>query len=353
MVISHGCERSNNKSVSVPTESPELDLEQADRLASLPLACIDVVYPNKLGQTLSDSTQLLPPDMLHPAFYGCFDWHSSVHGHWSLVKLLKSFPELRDKEQIMESLRSHLTAGNIAAEVAYFNREENRSYERTYGWAWLLKLQEELRTWDDPLAKELASNLQPLADRVVEGYKTFLPKLVYPVRVGEHSNTAFGMSFAYDYAVVSGDEELMTMIRDKAVSFYENDQNCPISWEPGGFDFLSPCLQEADIMRRVLDARAFEKWLNRFLPQLSDPDFELTPARVSDRSDGKLVHLDGLNFSRAWCLNGIANTLAGFEHLESAANEHITYSLNGITDGNYEGTHWLGSFALLALKSTE
>ncbi|MBL7473369.1 DUF2891 domain-containing protein [Robertkochia sp. 1368] len=340
-----------SEATPVETKVPvaELSLDEANRLSQLPLQCMQTEYPNKLGQTLNDSTQLRAPRQLHPAFYGCFDWHSSVHGHWSLVRLLKEFPGLEGEAEIRSRLLENISKEHIQAEVAYFEMEGNANYERTYGWAWLLKLAEELHTWNDPLARELEANLQPLTAVIVEGYQRFLPKLLYPIRVGEHPNTAFGLAFAWDYAQTTGNEALLALIQDKAGEYYLKDTNCPISWEPGGSDFLSPCLEEADLMRRVLPEEAYRTWLKAFLPQLSDKNYTLEPGRVGDRSDGKLVHLDGVNFSRAWCLYGIAETLPEYAHLREVAAAHIAYSLPSVVDENYEGTHWLGTFAIYAL----
>ncbi|PCE64034.1 DUF2891 domain-containing protein [Sediminicola luteus] len=333
-----------------PTK-PELDLAQAQRLASLPLHCLQEEYPNKLNQVLNDSTHLASPKTLHPSFYGCFDWHSSVHGHWSLVFLLKKFPELENAALIRQKLAENMSAEHINAEVAYFKMKGNASYERTYGWAWVLKLAEELHTWNDPLAKELEANLQPLTDYMVQAYIEFLPRLGYPIRVGEHTNTAFGLSMAVDYAKTVGNEGLLTAIKETVDRFYKNDVACPLGWEPSGFDFLSPCLEEANLVRKVYGQDEFKAWLHKFLPQLTQADFSLEPGKVADRTDGKLVHLDGLNFSRAWCLYGISETLPEMGHLNDLAHEHINYSLPKIVDGNYGGTHWLGTFALYALNA--
>lgn len=332
---------------------PELSLEQATRLSKLPIKCMNTEYPNKLGQTLGGTEDLRSPKSLHPAFYGCFDWHSSVHGHWSLVSLLKQYPNIENADQIRKNLLKNLTKENIEEEVQYFNGKHNKIYERTYGWAWLLKLAEELHTWNDPLAKELEENLQPLTKLIADKYLEFLPKLHYPIRVGEHPNTAFGMSFAWDYAKTTGNIVLKELIEKRSRDFYLNDISCPISWEPGGYDFLSPCLEEASLMLRVLPEEEYKKWLSLFLPQLSVKNYILEPGIVSDRTDGKLVHLDGVNFSRAWCLNEIANKYSDYKHLKKNAIEHINYSLPNIVDGNYEGGHWLGSFAIYALNSIE
>ncbi len=331
--------------------APQLNMVQASRLLALPLHCVDTEYPNKLNQVLGEAQDLQSPKELHPAFYGCFDWHSSVHGHWTLVALLKKFPNVKNATQARVKLHSSLSKEHILKEVAYFKGKYNASYERTYGWAWLLKLAEELHTWDDVLARDLEKNLQPLTDLIVQKYKAFLPKLKYPIRVGEHTNTAFGLTFAWDYALTVKDTDLKELLENRAKEFYASDSNCPLSWEPSGFDFLSPCLQEAAMMKRVLPIKEFEQWLAAFLPQLKDINFTLPVGEVTDRSDGKLVHLDGVNFSRAWALLTIVKDLPGYEHLKKTAFEHINYSLPNVVGDGYEGGHWLGSFAVYALKS--
>jgi hypothetical protein len=344
----------HNKKDKIKVEQakiPQLNLEEANRLAKLPLDCMEIEYPNKLNQTIGGAEDLLSPKTLHPAFYGCFDWHSAVHGHWSLVSLLKQFPNLDDAELIKQKLMTTISAENIQTEILYFEGKYNKTYERTYGWAWLLKLAEELHTWEEPTARILEKNLQPLTDLIVSKYEEFLPKLNYPIRVGEHPNTAFGLSFAYDYAKTVENESLKSLIEIRARDFFMNDKGCPLNWEPSGFDFLSPCFEEAALMKRVLSKENFLNWLSEFLPQLNDPNFSLEPGIVSDRTDGKLVHLDGVNFSRAWSLNAIAKNLPEYNHLSNIANQHINYSLPSIVDDNYEGGHWLGSFAIYALNS--
>lgn len=333
-------------------ERPTLDLDEANRLAQLPLYCMDTEYPNKLNQTIGGDEDLQSPKALHPAFYGCFDWHSAVHGHWSLVSLLKQFPDLDKKELNIDKLRTTMSKDHILKEVKYFEGKHNATYERTYGWAWLLKLAEELHTWNNPLARELEDNLRPLTELLVQKYIEFLPKLNYPIRVGMHTNTAFGLTFAYDYAKTVNHKVLKQMIEQRAHDFYSQDQNCPISWEPSGYDFLSPCLEEAALMKRVLSKKEFYKWLEGFLPQILDKNFDIETGKVSDRTDGHLVHLDGVNFSRAWSLNSIADGISELDHLSAIADKHIQYSLPSIIDDNYEGGHWLGSFAIYALNST-
>lgn len=340
------------KTSKLNQDIPKLDLKGANTLVELPLHCMNIEYPNRLSQTLGSSEDLKSPTQLHPAFYGCFDWHSAVHGHWSLVSLLKQFPKMDKADEVKKRLLNNISKENIETEIQYFFGEHNKSFERTYGWAWLLKLAEELHTWDTPIARELEANLQPLTDLIIEKYIKFLPKLNYPLRVGTHPNTAFGLSFAYDYAETVNHEALKTAISERAKYFFLNDKNCPMSWEPGGTDFLSPCLEQAALMKRLLPDEEFKTWLDAFLPQLKNKDYSLEVGIVSDRTDGHLVHLDGVNFSRAWSLNKIAEGLPEYSHLRFVANKHINYSLPNIIGDSYEGGHWLGSFAIYALNST-
>lgn len=341
----------DNVATTPPMPIPELTLTQANKLADLPLACIQHEYPNKLGQTIGGAEDLGEPSALHPAFYGCFDWHSAVHGHWSLVALLADFPELDRANEARRMLSENLSSENITQEIQYFQSKHNQSYERTYGWAWLLKLAEAVDVWDDPLAQELSQNLQPLADLIADRYLAFLPKLNYAIRTGEHPNTAFGLTFAWDYAVAKNNQELKTIVAQTARRFYLEDKDCPINWEPGGYDFLSPCLEEVDIMRRVLAEEEFHAWLESFLPELTQPNYDLVVGEVSDRTDGKLVHLDGLNFSRAWVLLGLSKQYPEqYAHLETVATKHLNYSLPNLVGDSYEGGHWLGSFAIYAMR---
>jgi len=329
----------------------ELSQKSVNQIAQLPLHCVETEYPNKLSQTIGDASYLKTPKELHPAFYGCFDWHSSVHGHWSLVKLLKDNPEMEGFEDILIKLKNNISKENILQEVNYFGDKYNKNYERTYGWSWLLKLSLELHTWDNKDARILDKNLQPLTDLIASKYIEFIPKLNYPIRVGTHSNTAFGLVFAYDYAKEVGNQQLLDVISKKAKYFYINDVNCPMSWEPSGTDFLSPCLEEASLMKRVLEPKEFNKWLRNFLPDLYNKNYQLEVGIVSDRTDGHLVHLDGLNFSRAWCLNEISRDIEELNHLKLIANKHIKYSYPNLVGDSYEGGHWLASFAIYALDT--
>ncbi len=325
----------------------------ASHLAKLPLHCMQQEYPYKTGITFLDSSLIQAPINYHPAFYGCFDWHSSVHGHWMLVRLLKLFPDLPEAAEIRTKLSENLTAENIATEVRVF-QGLNKSFERTYGWGWLLQLQAELLSWDDPLGSSLSRNVQPLADLLALSYQEYLPKMNYAIRVGEHSNLAFGLRLAYDYAAQVGLDTLREAIVQTAMRFYAHDTDCPLGWEPGGADFLSPCLEEADLMWRILPPATYRKWLRRFLPGIAKKSFHLEPGTVSDRTDGKLVHLDGLNLSRAWCLYGIARHAGRNEgRLLAVAKSHLEAALPNVASGDYMGEHWLASFAVYALTAQE
>ena len=329
----------------------ELNVEQAKKIFDLPTHCIKVEYPNKLQQALGSDADLKPPRELRPIFYGCYDWHSSVHGFWSIVKLMKDFPELDRDQKVRSDLNQLITAENVAVEMAFFNDKNNKNFERTYGWAWLLQLQMELNNWQDKEAQVWAKNLKPLSDLIITKYKDYLPKLVYPIRTGTHDNTAFGLSLAIDYARSVNDKAFEKVIVDNANRLYQKDKGCNIGFEPSGSDFLSACLEEALLMSKIHSHDDYKKWLKSFLPQLFDKKHELKPGIVSDRTDGQLVHLDGLNFSRATALYQIANKLPELNYLNDWANHHFNYSFNNISNDDYMGSHWLGTFALYALKT--
>ena len=332
----------------------KLTYEKASQLADVPLGCIDKEYPNKLGQVLNDDNDLKSPSKLHPIFYGCFDWHSSVHGHWLLTKFLNDHPATDLSNNISSRWDERFTTINVIKEVNYFMITNNTNFERTYGWAWLLKLQMALDTGKHPESKGWAKALQPLSDLIVGKYKTFLPKLSYPIRVGEHTNTAFGLAFALDYARLKKDKELEDLIVKRAKDFYGSDCDCPIEWEPSGYDFLSPCLQEINLMAEVLPKDEFAKWLKQFAPQILKKKFDLEPGKVVDRTDGKLVHLDGLNFSRAWCLYRLAKHLPKQkENLVRLGDLHVKASIDQVIGSHYMGSHWLASFLVYALEMRE
>ena len=332
--------------------SAKLDVNAAERFAKLALACVDKEYPNKISHTLTSDSDVAPPRKLTPAFYGCYDWHSSVHGHWLLVRLARTFPEATFVPSAREGLRQSLTAENIAQEATYLRADGRASFERPYGLAWLLQLVSELREWDDPQAREMAVNLRPLEQAALERLNDWLPKLSHPVRIGEHDQTAFALGLMGDYARATGNGNLADLVKSKARQFYLGDKNCPLAYEPSGEDFLSPCLGEADLMRRVLPSGEFARWLRAFLPQISSSKNGswLQPVVSPDPSDPKLAHLDGLNLSRAWMLEGIAAGLPkGDKRLRlilSIAEEHSRAGLAAVTGKHYEGGHWLGSFAV-------
>lgn len=334
-----------------------LSREQASRFARLALRCVGKEYPNKIEHALNGAGDVQPPRVLHPAFYGCYDWHSSVHGHWLLARLLRLYPDISEAQEIRRALGANLTAENVRAEVEYFRAPGRQSFERTYGWAWLLKLQEELRGWEDADAKKWAASLQPLADLIAQKYVEFLPKQTYPIRTGVHPNTAFGLSLAFDYARAVGDRRLEGLIAERSRTYYLKDENYPAAWEPGGEDFLSPALIEADLLRRVLSPPEFRRWFHAFLPGIARgaPAGLLKPATVSDRSDPKLVHLDGLNLSRAWCMRSVASALSPRDParrvLARAARLHEQDALAHVASGNYEGEHWLATFAVYMLST--
>ena len=331
--------------------------KQASHFAALALKCVAREYPNKPEHVINNASEVKSPQALHPAFYGCYDWHSSVHGHWMLVRLLKTFPGMPEAAQIRSALEANLTAENIQAEVAYMKQPNRQSFERTYGWAWALKLAEELQTWNDADGKRWSSNLQPLADLLGKSYRTFLPKQNYPIRTGVHPNTAFGLAFALDYAKTTGDRELEALLDERSRTYFAKDVNYPGDWEPGGEDFFSAALMEADLMRRVMKPREFAAWFHRFLPGVAkgNPEALLSPAVVTDRTDPKLVHLDGLNLSRAWCMRSIARALPANDParavLASSAAKHATAALAHVASGDYAGEHWLASFAVFLLST--
>jgi hypothetical protein len=349
----------SNFALAQPAGRAQLSLTQpqASHFARLALKCVRKEFPNKLDHTNNDRDDVRAPRELHPAFYGCFDWHSTVHGHWMLVHLLRLFPGMPESRDIRSALDANLSAKNIAGEVAYLKQANRASFERTYGWAWLLKLAEELHGWNDEDGARWSKNLQPLAEAFVEKYLAFLPKQNYPIRTGVHPNTAFGLAFALDYARAAGDRKLEALIIERSRAYFARDLNYPAAWEPGGEDFFSPALMEADLMRRVMNRAEFARWFHRFLPGLArnQPKALLDPAIVTDRTDPKLVHLDGLNLSRAWCMRSIATALPQNDParriLSRSAEAHARAALGFVASGNYEGEHWLASFAVYMLTT--
>jgi hypothetical protein len=342
---------------AAPFTMDNLNTTTASAWARLPLRCVDQEYPNKMDHVMNDVSEVRSPKTLHPAFYGCFDWHSAVHGHWMLIRLLRLYPQMPEAAQIRAVLKRSFTPENIRAEVDYLDKPNRKSFERTYGWAWLLKLAQELRGWNDPDSQRWAGNLEPLAEAIVKHYQDFLPRQAYPIRTGVHPNTAFGLALALDYARAAGPKDFEGMLIERARFYFEKDQGYPAAWEPGGEDFFSPALVEADLMRRALPAAEFRNWFRRFLPRLDQQVSLLKPALVTDRSDPKLVHLDGLNLSRAWCMQGIASALpkdsADRKLLLEAAQAHLRTTLPAVASGHYEGEHWLATFAVYALSEAQ
>jgi hypothetical protein len=326
------------------------DERQAVRFARLALDCVHQEYPNKIAHSLTSDADVRPPRELTPAFYGCYDWHSSVHGHWLLARLARLFPQAPFAAEARRALARSLTPANIAQEVKYLNAEGRNGFERPYGLAWLLQLAAELREWDkassgETPARQWSAALRPLEQASTTCIAAWLPKLEHPIRTGEHNNTAFGMGLMLDYARIAGNLEFGKLVESRVRDFYLKDARCPLSYEPSGEDFLSPCLAEADVVRRILPQAEFAHWFTLFLPRV-----DLEPTRVSDVTDGKLYHLAGLNLSRAWMLEGIVSRLpAGNRHrpfLTALAGKLRQTGLDSIRSEHYEGGHWLGSFAV-------
>ena len=338
-----------------PAALAQLSEEQAVRLARLPLRCINTEYPNKTGHIINDKSEaIMTPGELHPAFYGCLDWHSSVHGHWMLVKILKLYPDISLNDSIVSVLENSFSDIKIKGEVNYFSDFKNSSiFERTYGWAWLLKLDQELNTFDNPMAKRWAATLKPLTEKIVELWKAYLKKETYPNRTGVHPNTAFALVFALDWARTRQDTAFEAGIIRKAEAYYLNNTPTPAYLEPDGTDFLSPSLEIADLMSRILSPAEFNKWFRKFYEQRSLDNLVKLPV-ISDRTDYQIVHLDGLTISRAWCMLSIARKLPEKNKtrilFEKASSEFLQNALSNILSGNYGGEHWLGSFAVYALS---
>ncbi len=326
-----------------------LDINLAKRIFALPVHCLTQEYPNKLGQVLGSSKDLKSPRTLRPLFYGCFDWHSAVHGYWSIVTLIEAFPELDNDGQVRNLLDQHITVENVQVEIDFFNDVNNTSFERTYGWAWMFALQQTLEQSKDPQYHKWATILRPLSDLLVKRYTAYLPKLMYPIRTGQHDNSAFSLSLALDYARVVEDKDFETLLVQQSQRLFVNDVDCSLTYEPSGYDFLSPCLEEARLLSKILPQSDYRTWLKKFLPEIFQAEFALIPAVVSDRTDGKLVHLDGLNFSRASCLYEISRTLPELSHLPQNADDHFKYSIDNISNDDYMGSHWLGTFAIYAI----
>jgi Protein of unknown function (DUF2891) len=353
-----GALRAASAASATPPQAPSLDGAAAARFAALALKCLHQEYPNHVSHTLNSAADARPPHELTPAFYGCLDWHSDVHGHWLLVRLLRLFPDAPFAAQARAEVARSLTPENIAGETAYLRGAGRASFERPYGLAWQLRLAAELHQWDDPDARRWSATLAPLETEAAARLESWLPKLHYPIRIGEHDQTAFSFGLMWDWAAITADAHMRELLTDAAQRFYRHDRNCPLAYEPSGEDFLSPCLAEADFMRRVLPPKAFAEWLSAFLPQIphggakssAAPAQWLSPGVVTDRADPKLAHIDGLNLSRAWMLQGIAQGLPPGDQrtpaLLATAQAHADAALPAVTGEHYEGGHWLGTFAV-------
>lgn len=336
----------------------QLTPEMASRFASLALNHLTREYPNKLTHAMSGPEDAQEPRELHPIFYGSYDWHSCVHGYWLLLRLLTHYPDLPEAAQIITIIDNHFTTENVAGEMHYLQQPQHAGFERPYGWAWFLALAQQIKqvnSSDIPQAAIWAENLSPMSEFFVNSFHDFLPKADYPLRAGNHFNTAFALTLTLDYSRSVGNTSLSTLIEETARRWHLPDTHCQ-AWEPSGDEFLSPSLMEAELMRNVLSQDAFIRWFDNFLPDLAEakPVTLFTPATVADRSDGKIGHLDGLNLSRAWCQRKLITALPQGDRriplLQDAAEQHLLSALDNL-DSDYMGEHWLATFALLALEA--
>ncbi len=340
-----------------PGSFQDVEIQTADQLmkmSELALKCLDQTYPNSVKHVLNNEVDAQTPDELYPAFFGCFDWHSSVHGHWLLVRVAKLFPNHPQSAVIKNRLAAHFTTEKLQAELIYFQQPGRAGFERPYGLAWYLQLYAELHEWQDPKAQQWLTILKPLKDHIVHQLSTWIPKLAYPIRTGEHSQTAFAFGLALDYAQQTEDHAFADLLIKHSKRLYLKDTKCPINYEPSGQDFLSACLAEADLMRRFMDQPSYTRWLKQFLPSIKKGQEWLPVAKVTDRVDGKLAHLDGLNIARAWMLEGMASALPNDDRrrktLLKLAHQHAQSGLAAVTGEHYAGGHWLGSFATYYLS---
>ena len=336
----------------LPLPETSLTADQITAFVEVALSGLSRQYPNQPSHVLRGPQSLHSPQELHPAFYGCFDWHSAVHGHWMLVRLTRLFPGCSSEPRIRHQLRTHLTSENIAIETAYFTPPERRSFERMYGWAWLLRLTQELHEWDDSEGRIWRDNLRPLEQRICSLIEGYLPRLHFAIRSGVHPDTAFALAQMIDYARAVSNADLEACLIGNIQTYYLGDHNYPTGYEPSGEDFFSPGLNEADCVRRILNPQSYASWLTRFLPDLTTPPDSpfLSPVVVSDITDSRLVHLAGLNFSRAWTLQGIATHLietdSRRDQLFRAAELHARHGQDYLFSGHYGGDHWLATFAI-------
>ncbi|MAP93537.1 MAG: hypothetical protein CMK07_01185 [Ponticaulis sp.] len=351
LIALSSCGNPDGPEPAASTDEKAAVMSVEDRFARLALDCIHRPFPNKISHVMNSADDLATPQEMTPAFYGCFDWHSAVHGHWLLVRILKVQPDTSLAGEIREALSESFTVENIGAELGYYSHSDRAGFERPYGIAWYLQLVTELHESDDPQLVKWRDTLQPLEDKIVERIVGWLPNLAYPNRIGTHNQTAFAFGLMLDYARTVGDTTLEAMIVEKTMDFYYADKACPIGYEPSGEDFLSPCLMEADLVRRTMPQAQFSAWLGSFLPDipLDGSGDWLEPGVVLDATDGKLVHLDGVNLSRAWALEGISSALPEDDPrrgaLMASADLHKETGIAAVSDTHYSGSHWLASFA--------
>ena len=348
VLLTASCHAEDDQSALGAIQTPSYEVV----FAGLAMDCIHKEYSNKIAHYMTSDADLKPPRELYPIFYGCFDWHSSVHGHWLLVRMLNTSPDKVDRKAIISKLNRGFTADNVAGELRSYGREGMKSFERPYGIAWLLQLTAELRQASFPEAKTWLDHLLPLESLAVANMSDWLPKLTHPIRTGEHSQTAFAFGLMLDWSRIAGDTAFESLLTTRINALYGADRDCPLGYEPSGQDFLSPCLAEADLMRRVMSEQEYANWLTEFFPDLTSQTQSawLDPATVTDKTDGKLAHLDGLNTSRAWMLEGIISGLPKADErvdvLRQVAKKHEAAGLNAVLgDMHYMGSHWLGSFA--------
>ncbi|MDA7925211.1 DUF2891 domain-containing protein [Mariniblastus sp.] len=338
--------------MKMPKLGEALTADQVESFARLALKNIQTEYPNKPGNVVVDADSVRTPQEMHPAFYGCFDWHSSVHGHWMLIRLLRLYPNQNLESEIREKLNQNLSAENLAGELQYFEEKQHKAFERTYGWAWYLRMVDELEDWDDEDGKRWRENLRGLEELLVKRTLDYLPKLSFPIRTGLHGDTGFALAQILDYARKLNNAELESLIVKRSRDYYLKDVKYPTMYEPSGQDFFSSCLNEADLMRRVLPPQEFSEWFDKFLPALKDGEGGnlMIPVEVSDTKDGYIVHLAGLNLNRGWCMQGIASCLPVDDSrgvlLKRSAADHALMGYKYVFSGNYEGDHWLATFAI-------
>ena len=347
IIMITGC--SENKVEKI--ENIRLNEKLAKELVSLSVKCVDKKYPYKIGYRFSDESWLKPHYELTPSFYGCWDWHSAVHGHWAMVKILKEYPEIIDRDVILSKLDKNLTKENLNKEYQFFKQDFAKGFERTYGWAWLMKLYSELVSWDNEKAQKWANNMKPLVDLLSERTVLFLDKLSSPLRPGTHANTAFSFSLMIEYSIVANDKLLFNKIKEYSIKNFLGDINCPVQYEPSGTDFLSPCLAEAALMSQILEKREFNDWLYKFLPSFDEVSFGniINPPEVLDPEDPGIGHLIGLMFHRAWTLKDIAMKLEKNSNknlLLKIAKKHSEEGYNIMFESGYGGEHWLATFAI-------